>query len=63
MTSQRVKNKKVLQETKSSGVTVVLYVRCDVFCDLLQYTYTRKNIIYLFYTIKIQIVYCRILGA
>ena len=54
--SQRVKNKKVQHETKLSGVTVV-FTRCDVFCDLLQYTHTRKNVDYLFYTIKIKLFY------
>ena len=28
----------------------VFFTRCDVFCDLLQYTHTQKNVIYLFYT-------------
>ena len=34
----------------------VVFIRSDVFCDLLQYTHT-ENVIYLFYTIKIQMVY------
>ena len=50
MTSQRVKNKKVRHETKSSGITVVLYItRCDVFCDLLQYTHTEKCSLFVLY--------------
>ena len=36
----------------------MFFTRCDVFCYLLQYTRTEK---YLFYSIKIQTVYCRIL--
>ena len=42
---------------------LLFFTRCDVFCDLLQYTHTRENVIYSFYTIKIQMVYWRILGA
>ena len=38
---------------RSSGVTACCSLQYDVFCDLLQYTCTRKNVIYLFYTIKI----------
>ena len=34
MTSQRVKNKKVQHETKSSGVTVVLYTLWRLLCYL-----------------------------
>ena len=41
---------------------LLFFTRCDVFCDLLQYTHTRENVIYSFYTIKIQMVYWRILG-
>ena len=47
MTSQRVKNKKVRHETKSSGVAVV-FTRCDVFRDLLQYTHTEKCYLHAF---------------
>ena len=60
MTSQRVKNKQVRQETKSSGVTVassVIYysthvtssVQRNVFCDLLQYTRTGKCNLFVLY--------------
>ena len=55
-TSQPVKNNKY--ETRRSRVVCLLsFTRCDVFCDLLQCTHTRKNVIYLFYTIKLQRVY------
>ena len=61
MTSQWVKNKKY--DTRRSRVAWLLFfTRCDVFCDLLQYTHTEENVIYLFYTIKIQTVYWRIFG-
>ena len=50
-------------DTRWSRVAWLLFfTRCDVFCDLLQYTHTRENVIYLFYTIRIQMVYWRILG-
>ena len=50
MTSQRVKNKNVRHEVKSSGVTVVLlFTHCDVFCDLLQYTHTKKCDLFVLY--------------
>ena len=40
ITSQRVKNKK---STRRSRVAWLLFfTRCDVFCDLLQYTHTEK---------------------
>ena len=29
--------------------SLLFFIRCDVFCDLLQYTHTWKNAIYLFY--------------
>ena len=61
MASQRVKNKKVRHETKSSGMTVVLYTLWRLLWSIT--VHTRKNVIYLFYTIKIQMVYWRILGA
>ena len=41
MTSQRVKNKKVREST--------FFTRCDVFCDLLQYTYTEKCYLFVLY--------------
>ena len=44
-----VKDKKVRHETKSSGATV-LFTRCDVFCDLLQYTDTEKYNLYVLYS-------------
>ena len=66
MMSQRVKNEKYdtrpVHETKSNGVTVVLYVA--VTSSVIYYsTHARENVIYLFYAIKIQMVYWRILGA
>ena len=39
----------------------MLFIRCDVFSDLLQYTHTEKC--NPFYAIKIQMVYWRIFGA
>ena len=48
-------------ETKSSGVTVVLYTLWRLLWSIT--VHTRKNVIYLFYTIKIQMVYWRIFGA
>ena len=44
-------------------IYILFFTRCDVICDLLQYTHTWKNVIYLFYTIKIQMFYWRIFGA
>ena len=50
MTSQRVKNKKVRHEMKSSGVTVVaFFTRCDIFCDLLRYTHMEKCYLFVLY--------------
>ena len=60
MTSQPVKNQKVRHRPKSSE-WLLFVTSCDIFCDLLQYTHT-ENVNYLFYTIKIQMVYLRILG-
>ena len=61
ITSQRAKNKKVRHETKSSGVDCCSLHAVTSY--LIYYsTHTRKNVIYLFYTIKIQMVYWRILG-
>ena len=60
MTSQCVKNKKY-GTRRSRVLWLLFFTRCDVFCDLLQYTRTEK-----FNTIKIQMVYWRwwgILGA
>ena len=41
MTSQRVKNKKY--DTRRSRVAPLFFTRCDVFCDLLQYTHTHTE--------------------
>ena len=62
MTSQHVKNKKVRHETKSSGVTVVLYTLWRLLWFITAHTHT-ENVIYLLYTIKTQMVYWSILGA
>ena len=60
MTSQRVKNKKY--DTRRCRVAWLLFfTRCDGFHDLLQYTHTGKCYLFV-YTIKIQIVYRRVLG-
>ena len=59
---QRVKNKKVRRETKSRGVTVVLYTLWRLLWSITVHTHG-KNVIYLFYTIQIQMVYWRIWGA
>ena len=56
VTSQRAKNKKVRHETKSSGVDCCSLHAVTSY--LIYYsTHTRENVIYLFYTIKIQMVY------
>ena len=49
MTSERVKNKKVGHETKSSAVT---FCSLHALASSVYYysTYVRKNVIYLFYT-------------
>ena len=48
MTPQRVKNKKY--DTRRSRVTWLLFfTRCDVFCDLLQYTCTGKCHVFVLY--------------
>ena len=55
MTSQRVKNKKVQHETKPSAPLgfvsrrLLFFTRCDVFCDLLQYTHTGKCNLFVLY--------------
>ena len=59
MTSQRVKNNEGRHE---SGVTVVLYKLWRLLWSI-TYTHKRENVIYLFYTIKMQIVYWRIFGG
>ena len=56
MTSQRVKNKKY-------DTRLLFFTRCDIFGDLLHGTHARKNVIYLFYTLKIQMVCWTIYGA
>ena len=62
MTPQRVENKKY--ETRRSRVAWLLFFTpCDVVCDLLHYTHSRKNVIYLFYTIKIQMDFSRFFGT
>ena len=59
MTSQRVKNKKY--DTRRSWVVWLLYT---VTSSVIHYgTHTWKNVIYLFYTIKFQMGYWRILGG
>ena len=59
MTSQRVMDKKVRRETKSSGVNVVIYT---LWFSVIYYsTHKRENVIYMLYPIKIQMVYWRIL--
>ena len=63
MPSQCVKNKKVRHETKSSDVTVVLYTLWRLLWSITVHTHTWKNVIYLFYKIKIHMVYWRIFGA
>ena len=52
-----VKNKKY--DTKSSGVTVVIYTLWRFLWSITVHTHT-ENVIYLIYTIKIQMVYWRI---
>ena len=48
MTSQPVKNKKY--DTRRSRVAGLLFfTRCDVFCDLLQYTRTEKCNLFVLY--------------
>ena len=60
MTPQRVVNKKC--DTRRSRVAWLLFfTRCDVVSDLLQYTHT-ENVIYLYYTVKIQMDFSRFLG-
>ena len=60
MTSQRVKNKKVRHEVEWRDCCSLHAVTSSV----INYsTHTRKNVSYLFYTIKIQMVYWRILGT
>ena len=54
-----VKNKKYNMRW-SRVVLLLFFTRSDVFCDLLQCT--RKNVTYLFRTIKIQRHYWRVLG-
>ena len=56
------KEQKVRDETKSSGVTVVLYALWLLLWSITVQN-TRTNVIYLFYTIQIQMVYWRIFGA
>ena len=56
------KLKKIRHETKSSGVIVVLYTLWR-FLHGIYYSTHMENVIYLFYTIKIQFVYWRIFGA
>ena len=60
MTSHRVKNKKVRHETKSSGVTVVFYTLRRLLWSIT--VYTRENV-YLFYTLKIHIVWLKDFGG
>ena len=48
MTSQRVKNKKY-DMRRSRVVWLLLLTRCDVFCDLLQYTYMEKCNLFVLY--------------
>ena len=55
-----MKRKKVRHGAKSSGMTVVLYMLWRLLRSIT--VHTRKNLIYLFYTIKIQMVHWRILG-
>ena len=63
MMSQRAKNKKVRHKMKSSGITVVrFYTLWHLWSITVLYTHMEK-VIYLLYTIKIQMVYWRILGA
>ena len=57
MTSQRVKNEKVRHETKSSGVTACCSLLALTSSAIYYSTHTRKNVIYLSYTINIQMVY------
>ena len=60
MTSQRVMDKKVRRETKSSGVNVVIYT---LWFSVIYYsTHKRENVIYMLYPIKIHMVYRR-MGA
>ena len=67
MMSQRVKNKKVRHETKSSGVTVVLYTLWRLLWSIYIYiplhTVHTHGKMYLFHTIKNSKVYRRNLGA
>ena len=49
----------VWSKMKSSGVTVVLYTLWRLWWSIRIHTHTRKNVIYLFYTTKIQMVYWR----
>ena len=63
ITSQRVKNKKVRHETKSSGVTVVLYT---LWCLLwsIKYTHTEKCNLFVLYNKNWNgLLYWRIFGA
>ena len=53
----------VWSKMKSSGVTVVLYTLWRLWWSIRIHTHTRKNVIYLFYTTKIQMVYGRIFGV
>ena len=54
------KEQKVQHEMKLSGVTVVLYTLWRLLWSIT--VHTRKNVIYLFHAIKIQMVYWRVLG-
>ena len=42
------KEQKKYDTRRSRGAQLLLFTRCDVFCDLLQYTHM-ENLIYLFY--------------